>query len=92
MVKEAGAKEVHLRIACPPVTDPCFFGIDTPDKSKLIAATHTIKEMCSLIGADSLGFLSVEGMVSSIGLGEENICTACFTGEYPMELPKKEDK
>jgi len=86
MLRDGGAKEVHLRIACPPVTDPCFFGIDTPDKSKLVASDHTVEEMCSMIGANSLGFLSVEGMVDAIGLGDDALCTACFTGKYPMEL------
>jgi len=85
MLKEGGAREVHLRIACPPVTDPCFFGIDTPDKKKLVAANNTIEEMRKTIGADSLGFLSVKGMVDAIGLGDE-VCTACFTGEYPIEI------
>lgn len=88
MLKEAGAKEVHLRVASPPVTNPCFFGIDTPDISKLVAAKHTVDEICEKIGADSLGFLSVEGMQKAIGMGEENICTACFTGIYPMKLPE----
>lgn len=90
MLREAGAKEVHLRIACPPVTDPCFFGIDTPDKSKLVAATHSVDEIREMIGADTLGYLSVEGMSKAIGLGGDNVCTACFTGAYPMELPEEE--
>ena len=88
MLKDAGAKEVHVRVASPPVTDPCFFGIDTPNKSKLIAATHTLDEICEGMGADSLGYISVEGMLEAIALGGENICTACFTGNYPMELPE----
>jgi len=88
MLKDAGAKEVHVRVASPPVTDPCFFGIDTPDKNKLIAATHTIEEIQNRMGADSLGYLSVEGMLEAIGLGKDTICTACFTGDYPMELPE----
>ncbi|WP_246213161.1 amidophosphoribosyltransferase [Aminipila butyrica] len=88
MLKEAGAKEVHVRVASPPVTDPCFFGIDTPDKSKLIAATHTIEEIRQGMGADSLGYLSVEGMLEAISLGPDKICTACFTGDYPLELPE----
>lgn len=90
MLRDAGAKEVHLRIACPPVTDPCFFGIDTPDKNKLMAANHTMEEMRSLIGADSLGFLSVGSMVEAIDLGADSVCTACFTGNYPMDLPEEE--
>lgn len=88
MLKDAGAREVHLRVASPPVTDPCFFGIDTPDKNKLVAATHSMEEICRMIGADSLGYLSVEGMLKAIGMGDDKICTACFTGDYPMELPE----
>lgn len=91
LLKENGAREVHLRIACPPVTDPCFFGIDTPDKDKLVAASHTVDEMRDMAGADSLGFLSVRGMTDAIGLGDD-ICTACFTGDYPMELPERTEK
>jgi amidophosphoribosyltransferase len=92
LLKDAGAKEVHLRVACPPVTDPCFFGIDTPEKKQLMAARYSVEEMCGMIGADSLGFLSVEGMTDAIGLGRDNVCTACFTGDYPMELPERKDK
>jgi amidophosphoribosyltransferase len=88
MLKDAGAKEVHVRVASPPVTDPCFFGIDTPNKDKLIAATHTIDEICKGMGAESLGYISVDGMLDAIALGVENTCTACFTGDYPMELPE----
>ncbi|WP_245156614.1 amidophosphoribosyltransferase [Clostridium aminobutyricum] len=88
MLKDAGAKEVHVRVASPPVTDPCFFGIDTPNKNKLIAATHTIEEICEGMGADSLGYVSVEGMLEAIALGSDKICKACFTGDYPMELPE----
>ena len=88
MLKDAGAREVHIRVASPPVTDPCFFGIDTPDKNKLVAAYHSIEEICEMTGADSLGYLSVEGMLEAIGIGKDKICTACFTGDYPMELPE----
>lgn len=88
MLKDAGAREVHIRVASPPVTDPCFFGIDTPDKNKLVAAYHSIEEICEMTGADSLGYLSVEGMLEAIGMGKDKICTACFTGDYPMELPE----
>ncbi|MCB6993425.1 amidophosphoribosyltransferase [bacterium 210820-DFI.6.37] len=90
MLKDAGAKEVHIRVASPPVTDPCFFGIDTPDKNKLAAAVHTIEEIAEMTGADSLAYLSVEGMLSAIGMDSDKICTACFTGNYPMELPERD--
>ena len=85
MLKEGGAAEVHMRISSPPVTHSCYMGIDTPDKKNLMAANMTIDEMCRHIGADSLAFLPVEGLHECIGLGDE-ICTACFTGDYPVEL------
>lgn len=80
-LREAGAKEVHFRIACPPYTSPCLYGIDTPDKSELVAATHSLEEIRQLIGADSLGYLSLPGLLQAVtGSG---YCLACLTGEYP---------
>ncbi|MDO4544561.1 MAG: amidophosphoribosyltransferase [Bacillota bacterium] len=90
MLKDAGAKEVHIRVASPPVIAPCFFGIDTPNKEKLVASGHTLEEICRMTGADSLGYISVEGMLTAIGAPEGTICTACFTGDYPMKLPEPE--
>lgn len=81
MLKAAGAKEVHMRISSPPTTDPCFYGVDTPDKDKLIAANMSIEEICEFIEADSLGYLSSEALLRSAG-DRNNYCTACFTGEY----------
>ncbi len=83
MVREAGAREVHLRISCPPTVSPCYYGVDTPRKADLIAAQMSVEEVCRYIEADSLGYLSLEGMRSSIGIEETNSCTACWTGKYP---------
>jgi amidophosphoribosyltransferase len=82
MLKAAGAKEVHMRISSPPTTDPCYYGVDTPNKDKLIAANMTNEEICAFIEADSLGYLSNEGLLLSVNGKEENYCTACFTGNY----------
>lgn len=87
MLKDAGAREVHVRVCSPPVTHPCYFGIDTPDPDNLVAANYTVEEIRKLIGADSLGYLSVEGLLESVNLGGDNICTACFSGNYPIPLP-----
>ncbi len=92
MLKEAGATEVHVRISSPPVTHSCHFGIDTPSRKNLVAANHSIKEIRRMIGADSLGYLSVEGLWEAIGLGGCSICAACFNGEYPIAVPETGDK
>jgi amidophosphoribosyltransferase len=94
MVRDAGAKEVHLRISSPPTRWPCFYGIDTPTRSELIAATHSIDEICKYVTADSLGYLSIEGLVESVraiersGKSEDppadSYCLACFNGSYPV--------
>jgi amidophosphoribosyltransferase len=83
MVREAGAKEVHMRISCPPTVSPCYYGVDTPRKADLIAAQMTVDEVCRYIEADSLGYLSLEGMLEAIGFDAETSCTACWTGKYP---------
>jgi amidophosphoribosyltransferase len=84
MVRAAGAKEVHLRISCPPTISPCFYGVDTPSKKDLIAANYSIKEIERFIEADSLAYLSLEGLKHACDGGEGNtFCTACYTGEYP---------
>ncbi len=82
MLKEAGAAEVHMRISSPPTTDPCFYGVDTPDKDKLIASNMSVDEICEYIEADSLAYLTEETLLKSVGATEENYCTACFTGKY----------
>ncbi len=87
MLKEAGAKEVHMRISSPPTKWPCYFGIDTPTKDQLIASSHSINEICKYIEADSLGYLSLEGMIAATGGTADDYCTACFNGDYPVEVP-----
>ncbi len=83
MLKDAGAREVHMRISSPPTTDPCFYGVDTPDKDKLIAANMSIEEIRDFIEADSLAYLSEEALLRSVNAGnEDKYCTACFTGKY----------
>ena len=83
MVREAGATEVHMRISCPPTTHSCYYGVDTPDREDLIAANMPVTEVCEYIGADSLGYLSLEGMLEAIGIDRSSSCNACWTGKYP---------
>jgi amidophosphoribosyltransferase len=82
MVRAAGAKEVHLRISCPPTISPCFYGVDTPRKKDLIAANNSVAEICRFIEADSLAYLSLDGLMEACG-GEPKYCVACYTGNYP---------
>ena len=92
MVRGSGAKEVHLRISCPPTISPCFYGVDTPRKKELIAANNTIEEIRQYIGADSLAYLSLEGMKKACHDGEKTTyCTACYTGRYPTNLVDVEE-
>jgi amidophosphoribosyltransferase len=91
MVRAAGAAEVHMRISSPPTTHSCFYGIDTPERSKLLAARHSVDEMARLIGADSLAFISLDGLYRALGKpgrdpARPQFCDACFTGEYPIAL------
>src|ERR1700685_724916 len=87
MVRSAGAREVHLRISCPPTISPCFYGVDTPSKRELIAANKSVQEIREFIGADSLAYLSLEGLKKACGEGEGlRYCTACYTGKYPTEI------
>jgi amidophosphoribosyltransferase len=84
MIRQAGATEVHMRISCPPTISPCFYGVDTPSKKQLIAANKSVEEIRSYIGADSLAYLSLEGLKKACGEGEAtNYCSACYTGSYP---------
>jgi amidophosphoribosyltransferase len=85
LIRQAGAKEVHMRIASPPTISPCYYGVDTPQKKQLIAAQSSCDEICDFIGADSLKYLSIEGMLESLG-EKQGYCAACFTGKYPTEL------
>ena len=86
LVRKAGAKEVHMRFATPPITDPCYFGVDMASPAELIAANKSIEEIRQHIGADSIGFLSLEGLVAATAQSEEKLCNACFTGKYPVHL------
>uniref|UniRef100_A0A0M3J909 Amidophosphoribosyltransferase (inferred by orthology to a human protein) n=1 Tax=Anisakis simplex TaxID=6269 RepID=A0A0M3J909_ANISI len=89
MLKAYGAKEVHLRIASPPLKYPCFMGINIPSKKELLAANFTVDEICAQLGADSIQYLSIEGLVRAVrgsSNRENGYCTACLSGEYPTEL------
>ena len=90
MVRAAGAREVHVRISCPPTISPCFYGVDTPVRSELIGATHTLEEIRGYLDADSIGYLSLEGMMSAVGTGRKGYCSSCYTGVYPVEFPRDE--
>jgi len=85
MIRAAGAREVHLRLASPPITGPCHYGIDTPTREELIASTHSMDEIRDYLGVDSLGYLSLDGMVAAAGGGP--FCHACFSGDYPTAVP-----
>lgn len=91
-LRQVGAKEVHMRVSCPPLRHPCFFGIDFPTKKELIASNHSIEWIRDFIGLDSLKYLSLEGMLKAMMLPKDEFCTACFTGDYPVKLPKKFSK
>ena len=89
LLREAGAREVHLRICCPPIKYPCFYGIDTSNRKELIAARMTPEEICEHVGADSLHFLDMKGLVAAVGLPKGNFCTACFDRSYPIPIPRE---
>ena len=90
MIKAAGAQEVHLRISCPPTISPCYYGVDTPSRSELIAATHTIEEIRDFVEADSLAYLSLDGLRASVGTTQGSYCTSCYTGVYPVAVPSNQ--
>jgi len=85
LLKEAGAKKVHVRITAPPIKHPCYYGVDMPDKKAFIANEQDVEEIRKQIEADTLGYLSVENMIKATGLDENSFCTACFTGKYPLK-------
>jgi amidophosphoribosyltransferase len=91
-LRRAGAKEVHMRISCPPPRFPCFYGIDFHTQKELIAYTHSLKEIQEFLEVDSLGYLSLEGMLKSASFPKENYCVACFNGKYPVEFGSQADK
>ncbi len=92
LLRRAGASEVHLRICAPPIRYPCFFGVDMATRQELIAAHKTVPEIAEFIGADSLGYLSIDGLIQAVGLPKESFCLACFTGEYPVPVQLEMDK
>ena len=92
LLKRAGAKEVHMRVCAPPIKHPCFFGVDMASRRELIAARMTVPQIKDYIGADSLGYLSVEGLIRAVGAPKNNFCLACFTGEYPVPVQLEMDK
>ena len=92
LVRAAGAREVHMRVSSPPVTGPCYYGMDTPSREELIAANYTVDEIAGHLGVDSLGYLSLEGMLGSVPSGPDGFCHACFSGDYPTPPPTDPDK
>jgi amidophosphoribosyltransferase len=88
MVRAAGAKEVHVRISCPPTISPCYYGVDTPSRLELIAATHTLEEITKYLDADSVGYLSLEGLMTAVGSQRGSYCSSCYTGVYPVPVPQ----
>ena len=90
MVREAGAKEVHMRISCPPTISPCYYGVDTPTREELIASSNTPEEICKYLGADSLGYLSLPGLRQAVNDTAGDFCTSCYTGVYPTDLVQLE--
>jgi len=91
-LREAGAKEIHMRISCPPHRHACFYGIDFPDEKKLIAATHTLSKIKKFLNVDSLGYLSKEGMLKAVEHKDDMFCKACFDGDYSVAIPKGMNK
>jgi amidophosphoribosyltransferase len=92
LLRRAGVKEVHMRICAPPIKYPCFFGVDMATRRELIAAHKTVPEIRDFIGADSLGYLSMEGLLKSVNMPRDIFCTACFTGDYPIPVQLEMDK
>jgi amidophosphoribosyltransferase len=92
MLRRAGAAEIHLRICAPPIRYACHLGVDTAPEASLIANTHSVEEIRQAVGADSLGYLSLDGLVQAIGVPEQKLCNACFHGRYPMPIDGLIDK
>jgi amidophosphoribosyltransferase len=92
MIRKAGATEVHLRICAPPIRHPCFFGVDMASRRELIAAQKSVDDIRRFVGADSLGYISVPGLVEAVGLPRDILCMACFTGDYPIPVQLEMDK
>ncbi len=92
LLRRAGVKEVHMRICAPPIRYPCFFGVDMATRRELIAAQKTVAEVKDFIGADSLGYLSIDGLIKAVALPKDTFCLACFTGDYPIPVQLEMDK
>ncbi len=92
LVRAAGAREVHMRVSSPPITGPCYYGIDTPDREQLIAANHSVDEIARRIGVDTLGYISLDGMLGAVPDGPSGFCHACFSGQYPTKPPTVPEK
>jgi len=92
LLRKGGAKEIHMRICAPPIMWPCHFGVDLATRRELLAANLSVEEIRVLVGADSLGFLSHEGLLRSVELPRENVCMGCFTGKYPIPVQLEMDK
>jgi amidophosphoribosyltransferase len=92
MVRNAGASKVDVRIGCPPIVAPCYFGVDMKDRKELVANGRTQAEVAKLIGADSVHYLSLAGLVESIGLAQERLCLGCLTARYPVEVPQEHQR
>jgi len=91
-LRKGGAKEVHMRVCAPPIRYPCFFGVDMATRWELIAAQRTIPQIRDVIGADTLGYLSVDGLIKAMALPKNLFCLACFTGKYPVPVQLEMDK
>jgi amidophosphoribosyltransferase len=91
-LREAGATEVHTRITCPPIKWPCFYGIDMPTRQELVGSDLSVEQIRDYVGADSLGYLSQEGMIRATGQPPESFCAACFDGDYPIPVPEQVGK
>lgn len=89
-LRSEGAKEVHMRVGSPPIKAPCYLGIDMPTREELMASKKSIEEICEMLHANSIGYLSIEGLINSIGIARSNLCLGCLTGKYPIEIPEEE--
>jgi len=92
MVRQAGAKEIHFRVSCPPIISPCFFGIDMPTREEFIANQKTTEEIRRYLKVESLGYLSVKGMLSMPSLPDGDFCVGCFTAKYPLKIEQTSSK
>ena len=91
-LRKAGARDIHLRVASPPIRHACYFGVDFPDKSQLIATGRTVDEIRDYLGVDSLHYLPIDAMLGCVKMAKANYCTACFSGDYPVKAPANFDK